>query len=92
MAEYAPLPWVVVMDPKVTTQQIGEECGVILPRDVLDRLGWKEGRTLELRVDDTGIEIFDAQKISDKEFQRQIFAAKMAMRKYHKALSELAKS
>ncbi|CAN7250351.1 AbrB/MazE/SpoVT family DNA-binding domain-containing protein [Neorhizobium sp. LjRoot104] len=77
---------------KITIQKIGENHSIILPQDVLDRLDWKEGQVLELHVDDTGVELFDPKTVSDDDFQRQLLAAKMAMRKYHVALSALAKS
>ncbi|MCJ9669306.1 MULTISPECIES: AbrB/MazE/SpoVT family DNA-binding domain-containing protein [unclassified Neorhizobium] len=77
---------------KITIQKIGEDHGIALPQDILHRLGWKEGQVLELHIDDTGIELFDPKTISDEDFQRQFLAAKMAMRKYHVALSALAKS
>ncbi|PXA88046.1 AbrB family transcriptional regulator [Caulobacter sp. D4A] len=77
---------------KITIEKIGEDYGIILPRDVLEPLGWEEGRVLELHVDDTGVELFDPKVVSDEDFQRQLLTAKMAMRKYHVALSALAKS
>jgi bifunctional DNA-binding transcriptional regulator/antitoxin component of YhaV-PrlF toxin-antitoxin module len=77
---------------KITIQKIGEDHGIALPQEILDRLGWKEGQILELHVDDTGIELFDPKTVSDEDSQRQLLAAKMAMRKYHGALSALAKS
>ncbi|EUB95011.1 SpoVT/AbrB domain-containing protein [Rhizobium sp. CF080] len=77
---------------KITIQKIGEDHGIVLPQEILDRLGWKEGQILELHVDDTGIELFDPKTVSDEDFQRQLLAAKMAMRKYHVTLSALAKS
>lgn len=80
------------MGTKVVIQKIGEDYGIILPHGALDRLGWKEGDALEIHVDDTGVELFDPRTVSDEDFQRQLLAAKMAMRKYHVALSQLAKS
>ncbi|MCC2609272.1 AbrB/MazE/SpoVT family DNA-binding domain-containing protein [Neorhizobium sp. Rsf11] len=80
------------MSTKATIQKIGEDYGIVLPQDVLDRLGWKEGHVLEIHADDTGMELFDPKNVSDEDFQRQLLAAKMAMRKYHVALSHLAKT
>jgi bifunctional DNA-binding transcriptional regulator/antitoxin component of YhaV-PrlF toxin-antitoxin module len=80
------------MMTKIAIQKIGEDHCIIFPQDVLDRLGWKEGQVLELHADDTGIELFDPRKISDEDFHRQLLAAKVAMRKYHVALSALAKT
>jgi len=76
---------------KTAIQKIGQNHVIVLPQEALVRLGWKEGQMLELRTDDTGIELFDPKTVSDEDFQRRLLFARMAMRKYHVALSALAK-
>jgi bifunctional DNA-binding transcriptional regulator/antitoxin component of YhaV-PrlF toxin-antitoxin module len=80
------------MTTRIVIQKIGDDHCVTFPQEILDRFGWKEGQVLELHSDDTGIELFDPQEVSDEDFHRQLLAAKVAMRKYHVALSALAKT
>lgn len=79
------------MDRAVTIQKVDGGCGVVLPQDVLHRLGWKEGDVVELHSDDTGLELFAPKAIADEDFQRQMSPARTAMRKYYAALKELGK-
>jgi putative addiction module antidote len=68
-------------------RKIGNSLGVVLPKDVLAKL--KVGEGDELTVSDTPDGV--ALKREDGEFQRQIEAARRAMKRYHNALRELAK-
>lgn len=68
-------------------RKIGNSLGVVLPKDVLAKLGVEEGN--ELTVSDTlnGV----ALQRHDAELQEQIEAARRAMKRYRNALRELAK-
>jgi putative addiction module antidote len=68
-------------------RRIGNSLGVVLPKDVLGKLGVDEGD--ELTVSDTlnGV----ALQRHDAELQEQIEAARRAMKRYRNALRELAK-
>jgi len=69
-------------------RKIGNSLGVVLPKDVLARLGVTEGDELivseaparELRL-----------TLADEDFERQMRAAKEIMDRYRNALAELAK-
>jgi putative addiction module antidote len=71
----------------VTIRKIGNSEGVILPKEVLERLGLKSGDTLELRQVDNGIELLQQKA----DLSEQLHAARIAMQKYRIALRELAK-
>ena len=79
---------------KVKIQTIDELVGIIIPPDVMQRYGWHVGDTLELRESDGGIELSGKNETlpDTVDFERQLRHARTAMRKYHTALSELAKS
>jgi hypothetical protein len=55
-------------------------------------VGWKDGTTVELSFDATGINLFVPSEIDEEDFQRQRLFAKKAMRKYHVARRELGKT
>lgn len=73
---------------RVKIRKIGNSLGVVLPRDVLARLGVGEGDELiasmkperELRLTPT-----------EEDLDRQLEAARKGMRRYRNALRELAK-
>ncbi|MDH7800456.1 MULTISPECIES: AbrB/MazE/SpoVT family DNA-binding domain-containing protein [unclassified Rhizobium] len=80
---------------KATICKIGEAEGIVIPKDMLERLDWKVGDVLDLRVDGNMLELraagcFDEELTDD--FHRQLEHARSAMRKYHVALRTLAKS
>lgn len=70
----------------VTLRKIGNSVGVIIPKDVLDRLGLKEGDELNLESRDGGL----ALKPTDDEFAKQIALGRKFMDKYKVALQKLA--
>lgn len=70
----------------VTVRKIGNSEGVILPKDVLDRMNVKAGDHLQLV--DTGKGI--ALEPVDDSFERQMEAARKVMDKYKVALQKLA--
>jgi putative addiction module antidote len=73
------------MEIKVT--QIGNSLGVILPKELLERLGIEKGDRL------TVVEQSNAVTLTpfDPEFAETMEIAREGMRKYRNALNELAK-
>jgi putative addiction module antidote len=69
-----------------TIRKIGNSEGVILPRELLDRLNLKTGDQLEIVETSKGI----ALKPVDDSFERQMKAAREVMDKYKVALQKLA--
>jgi hypothetical protein len=67
----------------------GEYC-LLLPREAVERTGLHEGQQLKLRADPAGIEITPVRMAAEEDFDRQLAAARLAMRKYHVALNKLA--
>lgn len=67
--------------------KIGNSAGVILPKEVLDRLGLELGDSLSCSQTPDGI----ALSAKDPEFDRQMAHARSIMKRYRNALSELAK-
>jgi putative addiction module antidote len=70
----------------VTLRKIGNSVGVIIPKEMLDRFGLKEGDELNLEAKDGGIVL----KPTDDEFARQIEIGRKFMDKYKVALQKLA--
>jgi putative addiction module antidote len=69
-----------------TIRKIGNSEGVILPRELLDRLNLKAGDQLQIVETGDGI----ALKPVDDSFERQMEAARKVMDKYKVALQKLA--
>jgi putative addiction module antidote len=67
--------------------KVGNSTGVVLPREVLSRLGVTAGDTLNASIDDEGMTITR----SDDDFEAQMAAAREVMARRKRALSELAK-
>ncbi len=70
----------------VTLRKIGNSLGVIIPKEMLDRLGMKEGDVLDLESDEKTLHL----KNLDEDFQRQMQAADVFMERYKIALKKLA--
>jgi putative addiction module antidote len=70
-----------------TVRKIGNSEGVILPKEVLERLGIKAGDTLTIIEGSDGLQLARA----GSDFARQLEAAREGMDKYRAALRELAK-
>lgn len=66
---------------------IGNSVGIILPKEELARLGVGKGDVLTGVAKAGGLEL----RASDPEFERQMVAAEMVMKRYKNALRELAK-
>lgn len=67
-------------------RKIGNSEGVIIPKDVLDRLGLKAGDQLALSTGDGGLHM---QPITE-DFSRQLEHAHRFMERYKVALKKLA--
>lgn len=70
----------------VTIRKIGNSEGIIIPKDVLDRLGLKAGDSLEITTENGGLQM---QPVSEA-LERQLDAARYIMDKYKVALKKLA--
>jgi putative addiction module antidote len=69
-----------------TIRKIGNSEGVILPKELLDRLNLKAGDQLQIVETDKGITLEPV----DDSFERQMEAARKVMDKYKVALQKLA--
>lgn len=80
------------MGETVVIQRIGECCGIMLPQEHLERVGWKEGDRVGIRSDTVHIE-FVTTKTTDGNGQHTSpeLIASVAMRNYYAALRALAK-
>jgi putative addiction module antidote len=63
----------------ITPRKIGNPVGVIIPKEMLDNLGLKEGDELDLEARDGGIFL----KPNDAEFALQIEIGRKFMDKYN---------
>jgi putative addiction module antidote len=70
-----------------TIRKIGNSEGIIIPKEVLDRLGLKAGDSVEIREEDGRISLVPEQA----DLAEQLKAARLGMDKYRVALRELAK-
>jgi len=68
-------------------RKVGGSLGVIIPKDVLDRMHLKEGDELFGLPDDGGLLI----QARDPDFERKLKAFEITRRRYRNALHELAK-
>ena len=71
----------------VKVTQVGNSLGVVLPKEVVDRLGIARGHHLALSVTANGIELSPF----DPEFEEQMRVAEEIMDQYRDTLRELAK-
>lgn len=67
--------------------QIGNSVGVVLPREILARLGVEKGDTLFVSESPDGLRLVR----TDPEFELQMKAARDVMKKRRAVLKELAK-
>ena len=67
--------------------QIGNSVGVVLPRELLARLGVEKGDSLFVSESPDGLRLVR----TDPEFEKQMKAARDVMKKRRAVLSELAK-
>jgi putative addiction module antidote len=71
----------------ITIRKIGNSEGVIIPKDVLDRMGVKAGDELILKEENGEIKLVP----QNADLAEQLKAARLGMEKYRVALRELAK-
>ncbi len=71
----------------VKVTQIGNSLGVVLPKEIVDRLGIARGQQLSLSETVNGIELSPY----DPEFEEQMRLAEEIMDRYRDTLRELAK-
>ncbi|UNK37003.1 AbrB/MazE/SpoVT family DNA-binding domain-containing protein [Shinella sp. H4-D48] len=71
----------------ITIRKIGNSEGIIIPKDVLDRMGVKAGDEIVLLEEDGEIRL----AAQNADLAEQLKAARMGMEKYRVALRELAK-
>lgn len=71
----------------VTIRKIGNSVGIIIPKEILDRMGVKAGDELTLKEVSGQIELVP----QNADLAAQLKAARMGMEKYRVALRELAK-
>ncbi len=71
----------------ITIRKIGNSEGIIIPKDVLDRMGVKAGDELTLKEENGEIKLAP----QDTDLAEQLKAARLGMEKYRVALRELAK-
>ena len=72
---------------KLQLKKIGNSTGLILPKELLARLGLQEGDELVVSETPGGLNITKG----DETFQKGLEVARKAMKTYHNALKELAK-
>lgn len=72
---------------KIEVRKIGNSCGVILPKQVLDKLNVKEGDSLTLCENESGITLTSY----DPDFELAMEAFDDFANEYKNALRELAK-
>lgn len=68
-------------------RKIGNSEGVIIPKEILDKLGLTAGDLLSIVSDENGVKFVPAKN----DLARQLEAARECMDKYKVALRELAK-
>ncbi|WP_029618510.1 AbrB/MazE/SpoVT family DNA-binding domain-containing protein [Pseudorhizobium marinum] len=71
----------------VTIRKIGNSEGIIIPKEVLARMGLKAGDTIEIREENGSLSLITEQA----DLAEQLKAARLGMEKYRVALRELAK-
>jgi putative addiction module antidote len=71
----------------VRLRSVGNSVGVVFPKELLTRLGLREGDTLHVVERPDGLRLTRA----DPDFARQMEAAREVMRRRRAALRELAK-
>jgi putative addiction module antidote len=72
---------------KLKLIRVGNSTGVILPKEVLERLNLHAGDELTLTQAPAGLTL----SFQDDEFEAQMASARRIMKKYRNALRELAK-
>ena len=71
----------------LTIRAVGNSSGVLLPKELLDSLNWKQGDRLFVTRTADGVTL----RAFDENFAKQMTAAREVMRKDRMILRELAK-
>jgi putative addiction module antidote len=72
---------------KLEIKKIGNSTGLILPKELLARLGLEQGDSVIVSETPHGLTLTKA----DETFERGLEIARRAMKTYHNTLKELAK-
>lgn len=72
---------------KTVIRKIGNSEGIIIPKEMLQKLGLKAGDEVELKETESGLQIVG----TTADLRAQLEAAREGMAKYRNALRELAK-
>lgn len=72
---------------KLEIKKIGNSTGLILPKELLARLGLEQGDSVVVSETPNGFQV----SRDDETFEKGLEIARKAMKTYHNALKELAK-
>jgi putative addiction module antidote len=72
---------------RLQIKKIGNSTGLILPKELLQRLGLEQGDEVIVSQEPDGLKI----RLKEDDFERGLEIARKAMKKYRSALRELAK-
>jgi putative addiction module antidote len=72
---------------KLEIRKIGNSTGLILPKELVARLGLAQGDVVHVTETPDGFSVYR----DDAEFERDMEMARQIMKKYHNTLVELAK-
>ena len=74
---------------KLELKKVGNSVGLILPKELLTRLGLNQGDEVVLTERPHGFSVSKGE--ADASFEKGLEIARKAMKTYHNALKELAK-
>ncbi|MBY0225806.1 MAG: AbrB/MazE/SpoVT family DNA-binding domain-containing protein [Hyphomicrobium sp.] len=72
---------------RLQIKKIGNSTGLILPKELLQRLGLEQGDEVIVSQEPDGLKI----RLTEDDFERGLEIARKAMKKYRSALRVLAK-
>jgi putative addiction module antidote len=72
---------------RLQIKKIGNSTGLILPKELLQRLGLEQGDEVIVSQEPDGFKL----SLPEEHFERGLEIARKAMKKYRSALKELAK-
>ncbi|MBA4130271.1 MAG: AbrB family transcriptional regulator [Hyphomicrobium sp.] len=72
---------------RLKIKKIGNSTGLILPKELLQRLGLEQGDEVIVSQEPDGLKL----SLPEDDFERGLEIARKAMKKYRSALKELAK-
>ncbi len=80
------------MSETVTIQRIGDKCGIMLPQEHLDKVGWKEGDRVEIRSDKLHIEFIAPDDNDSAAARTSALPSGTVIRNYLMALKGLTRN